>query len=86
MGRPEKIIEIEIALAPGLMPGQVVELGSDPFIILGTTHNLSVGGYASTKLRVAKPNWLWMARYKTRRFFRRAWLFITKPFRKRRRG
>jgi hypothetical protein len=80
--RSEKIIEIEIALAPGFMIGQVVEVEGEPLIVVGIVNR--VGGFSTTRLRAAEPNWLWKLRYKTRRLLRRVWLFITKPFQRRR--
>lgn len=78
MPRPEKISEIEIALAPGFMIGQVIEVGGEPLIIVGIVNRLA-GFTGTTRLRVAEPNWAWRLRYKTRKFLRRVWRIITRP-------
>lgn len=81
MPRPEKITEIEIALAPGFMVGQVIELAGEPLIIVGIVNR--IGGFTgTTKLRVAQPHWGWRLRYKAKRFFRRVWRIITEPIRR----
>jgi len=76
--RPEKITEITIAVAPGFMVGHVIEVGAEPFIIVGIVHQM--GGFSTTRLRVAEPHWRWRLQYKTRRFFRRVWRIITRSF------
>lgn len=76
---PEKIHEIEIALTPGLMIGQVIEVGGEPLITVGIVH--AMGGFSTTRLRVVEPNWVWKFKYKGKRFLRNAWRRITRPFR-----
>lgn len=86
--RPEQIHEIELPLIPGIMSGQVIEVGKEPFVVVGIVH--SVAGYSTSRLKVVEPNWVWKFKYKTKRSLRRAWWFITWPLRQiqawRRRG
>ena len=75
----EKIHEIDITLAPGLMVGHVIEVEGDPLIIVGIVN--AMDGFPTTRLRVVDPNWVWRFKYKAKRLLRNAWRRITEPFR-----
>lgn len=76
---PEKLHEVDTALAPHAMTGEVIEIENEPFVVVGIVH--SVVRYSTTRLQIVEPNRIWKLKYKTKRFLRNAWKIITRPLR-----
>lgn len=77
--RQEKIHEVTILTTPGVMVGHVYLIGGSPFIVVGIRNSL--GELGVTTLQLVEPSWIWKAKYRLTRAFRRVWQILQTPYR-----
>jgi len=85
--RPKKTFEFVMPLNPGFRVGDAIDMhgaiGMDntTYLIVGISHDIG-GSFATSRVQVVEPDWVWKMEYKFKRFMRRIRRTIARTWRR----